>query len=114
MIVLLGVIIVEPGVATPPIPLSISTASAFVTAPQLSVLVAPWAIELGDAVNDEMAGMPEHAVADEDVLDDADDADDEDDVEEEETGAPPTTLIFTVMACPNNVPAPLRIRHVPE
>ncbi len=48
----------EPGAATPPIPLSISTESAFVTAPQLKVDEPPSRIDEGDAVNDEITGVP--------------------------------------------------------
>ncbi len=54
----LGDTIREPGVATPPIPLSISTESAFVTAPQLKVDEPPSKIDEGDAVNDEITGVP--------------------------------------------------------
>ena len=48
----------EPGAGTPPMPLSISTESAFVTAPQLNVADSPALIVDGDALNDAMTGVP--------------------------------------------------------
>ncbi len=50
----------EPGVATPPIPGSISTESAFVTAPQLSVTALPGDVFAADEVNEAMFGVPPH------------------------------------------------------
>ncbi len=57
-VVLLGDTLREPGAATPPIPLSISTESAFVTGPQLSVADPPALIVEGDALKDEITGVP--------------------------------------------------------
>ena len=48
----------EPGEATPPMPWSISTDSAFVTAPQFKVDVPPGITVVGDAVNEAMFGTP--------------------------------------------------------
>jgi hypothetical protein len=50
----------EPGVPTPPMPWSISTASAFVTAPQLKVAEPPAGIVEGEALKDEIMGVPAH------------------------------------------------------
>jgi len=50
----------EPGVATPPIPGSISTESAFVTAPQLNVTDFPGEVLAADEVNEAMFGVPLH------------------------------------------------------
>lgn len=47
-----------PGVATPPMPGSMETESAFVTAPQLKVDDCPAMIDDGDALNEEIFGMP--------------------------------------------------------
>ena len=69
-----------PGVATPPIPLSISTASAFVTAPQVSDDVLAMVIVAGDAENEAMFGVPLHVG--------------EDGAADDDAGA--GTLIFTV------------------
>ena len=49
----------EPGVPTPPMPLSISTASALFTAPQLNVVELPAVIVVGDPLNDSIMGVPE-------------------------------------------------------
>ena len=49
---------VDPGAATPPILGWISTESAFVTAPQFKVAEPPGEIVRGDAVNEEMFGVP--------------------------------------------------------
>jgi len=49
----------DPGAPTPPIPLSISTYSALVTAPQLNVVGLPAVIVMADAVNDWIIGVPE-------------------------------------------------------
>ena len=86
--------ITVPGVPTPPTPLSISTPSALVTAPQLRVLVDPSVMEFGDAEKEAMVGEPEQA--DDVALDDDEDAEVEND--EDELDAEPTTLILTVMA----------------
>ena len=87
-----GARVVVPGVATPPMPLSISTASALVTAPQFNVTGVPRVTELGDAVNDAMLGAPEHT----DAVGVADEVEDEDD--DELGGATLTTLIRIVIA----------------
>lgn len=83
-------------------PLSISTESAFVTAPQLSVVEPPYAMLAGEAVKDGMFGVPEHPVGELD--------DDEDGAEDD---APPTTFILTVRLLPNNVPSGARMRQLP-
>lgn len=90
----MGAIVAVPGVPTPPTPLSISTPSALVTAPQLRVLVEPSVMEFGEAEKEAIVGEPEQADAV--ALDD----DEEDDVEmdDDELDAVPTTLILTVMA----------------
>ncbi len=88
VVVAAGDTVVLPGVATPPIPWSISTESALVTAPQLNVLVPPAVMDVGDAANDEMLGVPEQP-ADE-VLDDA--------LLDEDELAGATTLILMVTA----------------
>jgi hypothetical protein len=58
VVVVAGFTVMLPGVATPPMSLSISAASAFATNPQLSVVVAPAGMITGAAVNDSMVGAP--------------------------------------------------------
>lgn len=58
VVVVVGETTRVPGVAIPPIPGSMETESAFVTAPQLKVADCPAMIDDGDAVNDEMLGVP--------------------------------------------------------
>ena len=58
--VTLGETVVNPGAGTPPMPLSISTESALLTAPQLNTEEPPALIVEGDALNDEMTGVPLH------------------------------------------------------
>ncbi len=48
-----------PGVATPPIPLSIVAESALPTKPQLRVVDCPGLMVVADAVKEEMTGVPE-------------------------------------------------------
>jgi hypothetical protein len=99
VIKVVGATVVVPGVATPPMPLSISTASALVTAPQFNVTSVPRATELGDALNDAMLGVPEHADAVDDALEVADDEEDDDEDEDDELGgATLTTLILIEIA----------------
>jgi hypothetical protein len=94
-----GEILREPGVATPPMPLSISTESAFVTKPQDKLVELPAVMTVADVVKDAMCGVPVQpdgalvAVA---------------------GGGEPGTLIETSTVCPNGVPEPLRIRQRPE
>ena len=47
-----------PGVATPPMPWSISTEVAFATALQFNVDDCPGVMLVGDAVKEEMTGAP--------------------------------------------------------
>ena len=98
-----GETLVEPGAGTPPMVLSISTASAFVTAPQFKVLELPVVIVVGDAVNEAMFGVPTHPLA----LEDEEAADDEDDP----GGA--GTVILTETDCPKTEPFAARIFHCP-
>jgi hypothetical protein len=58
VVVVPGATALEPGVVTPPIPGSMVTESAFVTAPQLSVVEFPITIDDGDALKDAMFGVP--------------------------------------------------------
>jgi len=60
VVVVPGATTLEPGVLTPPIPGSIVTESALVTAPQLNVVEFPAVIEEGDALKDAMFGVPLH------------------------------------------------------
>jgi hypothetical protein len=87
-----GDTLTDPGAGTPPIPLSISTESAFVTAPQFSVVELPAVIVVDDAVNDAITGFPVHPLG----------------------GGAPGTVILTVTVCPKIAPSALRIRQLPE
>lgn len=58
-----GLTVVLPGVATPPIPLSITAASALLTNPQLSVTDCPAEIVLGETLKDAIFGVPEQPTA---------------------------------------------------
>ncbi len=58
-----GLTDVLPGVATPPIPLSMIAASALLTNPQLKVEELPAVIVEGEMAKDAMFGVPEQAEA---------------------------------------------------
>jgi hypothetical protein len=58
MVVLRGDTVIDPGVATPPIPLSISTSLALVTGPQLNTDERPGGIADGFALKYEITGVP--------------------------------------------------------
>lgn len=61
MVVVVGLITMDPGVPMPPMPWSMSARSASVTAPQLSVTASPGATALGLASKDAMTGGPGQA-----------------------------------------------------
>jgi hypothetical protein len=88
-----GETLIDPGAGTPPMPLSISTESAFVTAPQFNVVELPATMVVEAAVNDAMTGFPEQPLGG--------------------GGGAPGTVIFTDTVCPKIVPSALRIRHCP-
>ena len=90
VVVVPGVTVVLPGVATPPISLSISANCAPKTLPQLRVADCPAVIVVGDAVNDSMTGV------------------------NGQFGAGLATLRFTVSVGPKNAPLVALIRHEPE
>ena len=58
VVVLVGDTLIKPGVAIPPIPWSISTESAFVTAPQLNVADCPRMMEDEDELKYAILGIP--------------------------------------------------------
>ncbi len=78
-----------PGVATPPMPLSILAASALLTRPQLSVADCPTVIVVGETLKNSIFGAPEQAAG----------------------GGPATTRMLTVSVSPNNMPAGSLNRH---
>ena len=87
---------IEPGVAIPPMPLSISAEPAFVTAPQFNVVELPAVIDVDVAVNEAMFGVPEQpAGAGAELLD----------------AGGRQTLMLTPMAWTESTPLALRICH---
>src|SRR3990172_3245068 len=77
-----------PGVATPPMLLSITADSALLTMPQLSVADCPAVSVVGEAVMDSMFGVPAQVVA-----------------------APFAMRIVTFNVTPKNAPSRFRIRQ---
>ncbi len=63
MVVVVGLTVILPGVATPPMPLSICALSALLTNPQLKVVELPAVMLPGDAVKDAIFGAPEQVAA---------------------------------------------------
>lgn len=91
VVVVAGLTVVLPGVATPPMPLSISALSAPITLPQLKIDDWPGLIVAGDALNDSMTGVKGQGL-----------------------GVGPATLISTFNVVPKNTPLLLRNRHSPR
>ncbi len=61
--VVVGLTVLLPGVATPPMPLSITASCALLTNPQLNVVDCPAVIVVGEMLKEAMFGVPEQPSA---------------------------------------------------